>query len=260
VEKVMYLLLDGDPGIGRALRHQTVPALRASGGRRIQINVVDATIGPPFGVAPDPDDTQLTAAVSVWADTAEGSGIGTALPPAGEGGTWHGYLMKETEPRPNTTVAPRPDGRVPGFAQLVPLSVPEGLNRDAWRARWASHTPIALANQSSFRYVQNVVVRPLTADAPPYAAVMEECFRMAAATDLHVFFDAVGDDAKLARHMAAMADSCDRFMDAVAPVAWTAEYLYTDETDETDEEDPDQEDPDQDDQDQDDQDQDDQDP
>ncbi len=36
---------------------------------------------------------------------------------------------------------------------------------------------------------------------------------MAAATDLHVFFDAVGDDAKLARHMAAMADSCDRFMD-----------------------------------------------
>jgi hypothetical protein len=29
--------------------------------------------------------------------------------------------------------------------------------------------------------------------------------------------------------MAAMADSCDRFMDEVAPVAWTAEYLYPDE-------------------------------
>ena len=52
---------------------------------------------------------------------------------------------------------------------------------------------------------------------------------MAAATDLHVFFDAVGDDAKLARRMAAMSDSCDRFMDGVAPVAWTAEYLFEDE-------------------------------
>ncbi len=227
----MFLLLDGDPGIGRALRNQTVPALRAAGGRRIQINVVDAGIGPPFGVAPAPDDIQVTAAVSAWVDTAECPGLEAALPEAGDGGGWHGYLVKETEPRPNTKVAPGADGRVPGFAQVVPLTVPDGLTRDAWRARWASHTPIALANQSTFRYVQNVVVRPLTEGAPAYAAIMEECFPMAAATDLHVFFDAVGDDAKLARHMAAVSDSYDRFMDEVAPVAWTAEYLYPDEED-----------------------------
>ena len=225
----MYLLLDGDPEIGRALRDQTVPALRAAGGRRIQVNVVDRDIGPPFGVALATEDVQLTAAVSVWAGTAEGSGLDAALPPAGEGGGWHGYLVKETEPRPNTKVLPRSDGRVPGFAQVVPLRVPDGLTRDAWRARWFSHTPIALATQATFRYVQNMVVRPLRAGAPEYAAIMEECFPMAAATDLHVFFNAVGDDAKLARHMAAMADSCDRFMDEVAPVAWTAEYLYPDE-------------------------------
>jgi hypothetical protein len=230
----MYLLLDGDPGIAPALRNQTVPALKAAGGRRVQVNVVDPDIGPPFGVAPDPEDIQLTAAVSVWAETAEGSGLEAVLPPAGERGSWHGYLVKETEPRPNTKVPPRPDGRVPGFAQVVPLSIPEGLTRDAWRARWASHTPIALATQSTFRYVQNTVVRPLTADAPAYAAIMEECFPMAAARDLHVFFNAVGDDAKLARHMAAMSDSYDRFMDGVAPVTWTAEYLYPDEPHEPD--------------------------
>lgn len=225
----MFLLLDGDPGVGWALRYQTVPALRAAGGRRIQVNVVDDDIGPPFGVAPDPEDIQLTAAVSVWAGTAEGSGLETALPAAGEGGGWHGYLVKETEPRRNTKILPGRDGRVPGFAQVVPLSVPEGLTRDAWRARWASHTPIALATQSTFRYVQNTVVRPLTAGAPAYAAIMEECFPVDAAKDLHVYFNAVGDDAKLARHMAAMSDSCDRFMDGVAPVAWTVEYLYADE-------------------------------
>ena len=38
-----------------------------------------------------------------------------------------------------------------------------------------------------------------------------------------------GDDAKLARRMAAMSDSCDRFMDDLAPVAWTAEYLFEDD-------------------------------
>jgi hypothetical protein len=76
-----------------------------------------------------------------------------------------------------------------------------------------------------------VVLRPLTRGAPPYAGIVEECFPLAAATDLHVFFDAVGDEAKLARHMAAMAESCDGFMDGVAPVSWTVEYVFADTSD-----------------------------
>lgn len=229
MEKAIYLLMDGDPAIAPALRGQTVEALRAAGGRRIQVNVVDRAIGPPFGVAPEPGETQLTAAVSVWVDTAEGAGLVAALPAADGAGSWMGYIVSETEPRPNSTFPPGPNGRVPGFAQLVPLRVPDGVSSTEWRERWASHTPIALATQSTFRYVQNFVVRPLTPGATEYAAIGEECFPMAAATDLHVFFDAVGDDAKLARRMAAMSDSCDRFMDDVAPVAWTAEYLFEDE-------------------------------
>jgi hypothetical protein len=55
--------------------------------------------------------------------------------------------------------------------------------------------------------------------------VGEECFPREAASDLHVYFDAVGDEAKLARHMAAMSESCDRFMDGVAPVAWTTAHI-----------------------------------
>lgn len=55
---------------------------------------------------------------------------------------------------------------------------------------------------------------------------MEECFPREAASDLNVYFDALGDEAKLARHMAAMSESCDRFMDGAAPVAWTTAYIF----------------------------------
>ena len=221
----MYLLLDGDPAVGRALRGSTVAAVRAAGGKRIQVNVVDAAIGPPFGVDPDPAVTQVTAALSAWVPD-DAPGLEAALPPAGETGAWYGYAVTEAEPRANTSVPPGPNGRVPGFAQLVLLRVPDDMSPSEWRERWEGHTSIALATQSTFRYVQNVIIRPLSDGAPDYVAVMEECFPMAAATDLQVFFDAVGDEAKLARRMAAMSDSCDRFMDGDAPVAWTAEYLF----------------------------------
>jgi hypothetical protein len=229
MEKVVFLLMDGNANIGLTLRTDGVAAVRAAGGRRIQVNVVDPALGHPFGVAPEAGDAQVTAAVSAWFNTAEAVRMDAALPAGGPGSAWLGYLVCESEPKPNTTARPGPDSRVPGFAQLVPLRVPEGLAWGEWRRRWqGSHTSIALATQSTFRYVQNVVLRPLTAGAPTYAAIVEECFPLAAATDLHVFFDAVGDDAKLARHMAAMSESCDRFMDGVAPVAWTAEYVFAD--------------------------------
>ena len=189
------------------------------------------TWGPPFGVAPDPNAPHLAASVSMWVDTAEGFDITHLLPDPGSTAAWSGYLMlTESEPLRNTTAQPGVDGRVPGFAQMVLLSRPEGLGWGEWRRRWQDvHTSVALATQSSFRYVQNVIFRAVTAGAPPYAAVVEECFPLAAASDLHVFFDAVGDDQRLARHMAAMSESCDRFMDGAAPVSWTAEYLLPDE-------------------------------
>ena len=127
VEKLIYLLMDGDPEIASTLRTETVAAVRAAGGKRIQVNVIDAALGPPFGVSPEPDVQQLTAAISVWVNTAESAPLEALLPPAGPGAGWLGYLVTEAEPLPNTTVTPDPDGRVPGFAQLVPLRVPDGL-------------------------------------------------------------------------------------------------------------------------------------
>ena len=228
----MYLLLGPagtvDPAVATALRDRTVPALHELGAHSVQVNVTDAALGHPFGVDPEPGSDQILAAVGVWVDSAETTRAGAVLPdPAGSGAAWHGWLVCESEPMANRAHPPGPDGRVPGFAQLVALIRPGHLSWSEWRRIWqGGHTPVAINTQSSFRYVQNVVFRAVTPGAPQYAAVVEECFPIEAATDLHVFFDSVGDDARLSRHMAAMSESCDRFMDGVAPVAWTSEWVF----------------------------------
>ncbi len=232
MEKLVYLLLGPSgavqPDVATGLREQTVPAMRSLGAHTVQVNVTDRALGHPFGVEPEAGTEQILAAVSAWVDNAERSRVATALPDPGEGrAAWHGWLVCESEPLPNSKHPPARDGRVPGFAQLVALSRPAHLGWGEWRRIWqGQHTSVAINTQSSFRYVQNVVFRAVTPGAPPYAAIVEECFPMEAATDLHVFFDAVGDDARLARHMAAMSESCDRFMDGVAPVSWTSEWVF----------------------------------
>jgi EthD domain len=219
----MFLLM-GPPEVASGLDGAGLAAdLRSGGARSIQVNVVDPDLGPPFGVPPDAEVEQVAAVVSAWVDAAEGTRVGSALP---DSSRWHGYLVSESEPLPNTTRPPAANGLVPGFSQIVVLSRPARLSWTEWRRIWQrDHTSIATHTQSIFRFVQNVIFRPLTSRAPQFAAVGEECFPSDAASDLHVYFDAVGDEAKLARHMAAMAESCDRFMDGVAPVAWTTAYV-----------------------------------
>lgn len=232
MEKLVYLLTGPHghltPGVGRTLRETTVPELKRLGAASVQVNVIDEGLGHPFGVEPDAGSEQILAAAFVWVDTAEGTRVADALPDVSAvGARWHGWLVCESEPRPNRDHPPGRDGRVAGFAQLVALTRPPNLGWGEWRRTWqGGHTPVALNTQSVFRYVQNVVFRALTPDAPPYAAIVEECFEREAASDLHVFFDAAGDDARLARHMAAMSESCDRFMDGAAPVAWTSEWVF----------------------------------
>jgi hypothetical protein len=223
VEKLMFVLM-GPPEAASGLKGAALAAdLRSAGARSIQVNVVDPDLGHPFGVPPDAKVEQVAAVVSAWVDAAEGQRIGPALP---EASRWHGYLVCESEPLPNTTHPPGRAGRVPGFSQVVVLSQPARLRFTEWRRIWQKdHTSIAVNTQSIFRYVQNVIFRPITSGAPQFAGVGEECFPREAASDLHVYFDALGDEAKLARHMSAMSESCDRFMDGVAPVAWTTAYI-----------------------------------
>jgi hypothetical protein len=142
------------------------------------------------------------------------------------GGWLAAYLVTESEPLPDASPAP-PGERTRGFANLAFLRRPAALERVTWLSRWQDdHTHVAIETQSTFRYVQDVVVRPLTDGAPPVDGIVEECFPIEALTDLHAFFDAVGDDDRLARNLGRMNDSVSAFgANEAIDVVPTSEYV-----------------------------------
>jgi hypothetical protein len=164
VEKLIYLLM-GPGGVAASartpalssdsVRQQLVVDLRKHDAGAIQINVSDSFLGHPFGVAPDDDVPHVAACVSLWVDAVETVADDVAKSLANvESGTWHGYLVTESEPIVNRTHPPGSDGRVPGFAQIVALTKPDQLSWGEWRRIWqGSHTSVAINTQSTFRYV-----------------------------------------------------------------------------------------------------------
>ena len=82
------------------------------------------------------------------------------------------------------------------------------------------HKAVAVETQSTFGYVRNEIVRPLTDGAPAgWIAVVEENFPIGALTDPKVFY-AAGSDAELQRNVKRMMDSCNRFLD-MGPLEFT---------------------------------------
>jgi hypothetical protein len=101
-----------------------------------------------------------------------------------------------------------------GFSLIGFLRRPQRLSEAEWHRIWlGSHTQVAVETQASFRYVQNVVTRQLTEDAPALGALVEEGFPTAALTSPHAFYDAEGDEEKYQRHLKRMMDSVSRFID-----------------------------------------------
>lgn len=119
------------------------------------------------------------------------------------------YLVTESVPmRPPESP---PGERSPGLANVALLRRPRHLDEATWLRRWlGDHTPVALATQATFGYVQNYVVRPLSRDAPPISAIVEELFPIAAVAGLHAFFGAV-DDSDLADRLNRMVASTAAF-------------------------------------------------
>ena len=102
-------------------------------------------------------------------------------------------------------------GAVDGISVRVMLRRPDQMDEAEWLARWlGDHTPVAIATQSSFGYVQNYVVRPLTEAAPHVSAIVEEMFAIEAVRSLHAFFGAA-DDTELSSRMRRMLASTAAF-------------------------------------------------
>ena len=170
----------------------------------------------------------MDAFVSVWLDTANADRRRPFDDAVGEfAGRYAAYLVTESRPIVNTRFPSKPGERTAGFAQVALFQRPPRLSQQAWLEVWlGSHTQIAIDTQDTFLYVQNVVSRVLTFDAPPYGAIVEEGFPPAAFGKLRAFYDAVGDEDRFARHQAAMAKSCQRFIDFdKLDVVQTSQYL-----------------------------------
>ena len=154
-------------------------------------------------------DPPVQALVSLWVQQHYGEQVSRALEILGsEADQVAAYLVTESAPMPPP---PPPGARAPGLANIALLRRPADMDEATWLTRWhRDHTPVAIATQSTFGYLQNYVVRALTPDAPTISAIVEELFPIEAVSDLHAFFGAA-DDADLGDRMGAMAASVARF-------------------------------------------------
>jgi hypothetical protein len=219
MEKVIYLLWR-DPALAAEdhalhLRADLAPRLKQAGASRLRINLDDAAVQPAAGLRQAHWQPQPSALLQLWVDSASDRSRGPLDRLVAAHSQRHAaYLVTESQPLHNTLHPPRPGGRTEGWSQIALLQRPVALGYAAWIDVWLNaHTQVARETQSHFEYVQNVVARPLTAQAPPVDAIVEECFPAAAMTDPRVFFDAAGDEAKFQRNLERMMASVQRFID-----------------------------------------------
>lgn len=233
MEKVLYVLSSsGGPvpaDLGPRLCGPIASRLRELGAHGVQVNVHDADVAPAtMGMAMSPQPA--VAVVGVWVDSATDhlrAPFDDVLAQAGEGIERSAYLVTESVPLVNRRFPAAPGERTHGMAHLAFLRRREDLTVDEWLRIWLdSHTHVALDLQDTFAYVQNIVTRVLVPGPVAWHAIVEECFPEAAMADAHVFFDAVGDDERLARHQREMYESVARFLDlSMIDVVPTSRYV-----------------------------------
>lgn len=191
-------------------------ALRAAGARHVRLNLRDDMVAPAEQLNQRWQAPQQAAVAQFWMPSSNRhfrGEVDAAL--ASHSARFAAWLVCEsTIIAPEARSASAQPGRSPGWSQASFISFRPDMTRDAAISHWHSHhTRIAIETQANFEYVQNLIVKPLTDDAPTYDAFVEECFALEAMTDQSAFFDAVGDTEKLAANLEAMMDSCAGFID-----------------------------------------------
>ncbi len=212
MEKLMYAVWKQDATpvqeFRRTILEATAPALLALGLRGLAINLADDLAVPGLCISRlDPAGT-----VAVWVDTAlERKRIESLLHAVTP--RLAGWLVLESVPLVNTRHVVPPGERIPGLYNVAFLEKPDTLGYDEWLARWQGHhTRVAIETQSTFAYIQNVLVRAVMPDTPPWTAIVEEAFPAEAATDPMVFYRASSPE-ELAEHQRRMMESCASFID-----------------------------------------------
>ena len=210
MEKIIAALWGAD----QAALLATLPTrLANAGASRIRINLADQDVAPAAALIQCWQSPQQNAVVQFWLPSANPlfrEEVDAAL--ASYCTHFHAWLVAESTIIPNT--AHPAGGRTWGWSQASFISFRTDLTHDEARTIWHNHhTRVAIDTQANFEYVQNLIVHPLTENAPDYDAFVEECFSPEAMTDPHAFFDAEGDEARFKANLDTMMDSCGRFID-----------------------------------------------
>jgi len=212
VEKLIYVVWKPDDvaveGFREELLSRTGAALLGLGVRALSVTLADERAVPGLRI------TRLspTGFISLWVDTAlDRAPIEAAL--GGVSARLAGYLALESVPLVSPHPAPPTGERLPGLYTVAFLQKPDSLTYAEWLERWQlQHPRVAIETQRTFLYIQNVLVRAVTADAPPWVAIVEEAFPAAAAADPMVFYRASSPE-MLAAQQRRMMQSCERFID-----------------------------------------------
>ncbi|KQY54306.1 EthD domain-containing protein [Nocardioides sp. Root140] len=215
MEKLIYAVTwpaDADTEeLSTRLRGPVADELRASGARGLQVNVSDSDVASATLRRP-PSGHRVDAVVSLWVDTWRDAVRGplerSLLSMADAIAGW-----VVTESVPIEPSDPSPGERTPGLSNIAFIRRSEAMSHPDWLDYWHNHhTDVAIETQASIGYVQNTVVRSLTADAFPVDAIVEELFPIEAQSDPHVWYGSGGDQRELDRRMGLMFESCAKFL------------------------------------------------
>jgi len=215
MEKLVYLMREPAATAGDSLRAtllDAVSALRNAGATQLAINVADEAVAAGKAVTIGRLDPPIRAMVSFWMQNSDDrEPAETALRAAVA--AFAGYLVVESVPTINTTHVAAPGQRTPGVNMVTCINRLPALSREEfWRIWYQDHKRVAQETQSTFGYVRNSVVRPLTDGAPACDGIVEEMFPIEALTDPKVWYAAASEE-ELRANLQRMMDSVQRFLD-----------------------------------------------
>ena len=162
---------------------------------------------------------EISAELSLWVDDVEKHGdIEKILEPYRF--RIAGYLVDEsiyTEYGGNRHFRERdwPDGeRSPVVMAVTLMERPKKLSREEWIKRWhGTQSPVSEAMQPRARYIRNVVLEPLTADALPFEGIVEEAWPSARHITNYFLFYGASNIFQRARNMYRMFRSVSSFLE-----------------------------------------------
>lgn len=143
-------------------------ALRALPARRVVVH-------RPFVDEPPEQPPDVHAVVAVWSDDDPDPATIAGWAPGGQVDAYRVEEHVQIDPG----LAPADGDEPPGLCRLVFLRRAPSITRDEMARHWTErHTPIVHRRHPAFwGYVQNVVVEPLTPDAPEVDGIAEMRFR-----------------------------------------------------------------------------------